>query len=48
MEQAKQRDKQLKKWNEGNDDLRARSHPAKFPTFKKGTLKKLVAFCGGT
>ena len=30
-----QGNKQIKKWNKGSGDLRARSHPAKFPIVKK-------------
>ena len=30
-----QGDKWIKKWNKGSGDLRARSHPAKFPACEK-------------
>lgn len=36
-----QGDKQTKKWNKGSGDLRARSHPAKFPTCEKELKKSL-------
>ena len=36
-----QGDKQIKKWNKGSGDLRARSHPAKFPTCEKELKKNL-------
>ena len=36
-----QEDKQIKKWNKGSGDLRARSHPAKFPIFEKKLKKSL-------
>ena len=36
-----QRDKQIKKWTKGNGDLRARSHPDKFPICGKELKKSL-------
>ena len=39
-----QGDKQIKKWKEGSDDLRARSHPAQFPIYRK-KLKKSLEPC---
>ena len=48
-EQTEQGDKQIKKWNQGYDDLRARSHPAKFLICEKELKnKKLRALCGST
>ena len=36
-----QGDKQIKKWNKGSGNLKARSHPAKFPTCEKELKKSL-------